>query len=73
MEIRLMIQTCKRILLTIAQPFSNHTVWNVSRIDPDGNLYIGMGDGGSANDLNANAQNINVLIGEKAADYARCF
>lgn len=51
------------ILLTISQPFSNHNGGMVE-FGPDGNLYIGMGDGGSGNDPNANAQNINVLLGK---------
>lgn len=51
------------ILMTIAQPFSNH---NGGMIDfgPDGNLYIGMGDGGSANDPGNRAQNINDFHGK---------
>ncbi|HQU83808.1 MAG TPA: PQQ-dependent sugar dehydrogenase [Pyrinomonadaceae bacterium] len=53
----------ERVILTITQPFSNH---NGGMIDfgPDGNLYIGMGDGGSANDPGARAQNINELLGK---------
>jgi glucose/arabinose dehydrogenase len=49
--------------LTIAQPFSNHNGGCI-RFGPDGYLYIGMGDGGSANDPSCNAQNNNVLLGK---------
>lgn len=51
------------IIMTIPQPFSNH---NGGMIDfgPDGHLYIGMGDGGSANDPGARSQNINDLLGK---------
>ncbi|TWT45739.1 Quinoprotein glucose dehydrogenase B precursor [Phycisphaerae bacterium RAS1] len=50
-------------VLTIAQPFTNHNGGWVA-FGPDGYLYIGMGDGGSANDPNGNGQNINVLLGK---------
>jgi glucose/arabinose dehydrogenase len=47
----------------IAQPFSNHNGGNVD-FGPDGMLYIGMGDGGSANDPGNRAQNPNELLGK---------
>lgn len=50
-------------LLTISQPFDNHKGGCV-RFGPDGMLYIGMGDGGSGNDPNNNAQNPNSLLGK---------
>ena len=50
-------------LLTIAQPFSNHNGGNI-KFGPDGYLYIGMGDGGSAGDPNNYAQNPQSLLGK---------
>ncbi len=44
------------ILMTILQPFSNHN-GGCLRFGPDGYLYIGMGDGGSAGDPGNRAQN----------------
>lgn len=56
----------ERILLTIAQPFSNHNGGMIEFRNDNGtnNLYIGMGDGGSGNDPNNRAQNINDLLGK---------
>lgn len=51
------------ILLTIAQPFSNHNGGSL-KFGPDGYLYIGMGDGGSGGDPGNRAQNINELLGK---------
>ena len=51
-------------LLTIAQPFSNHNGGCI-QFGPDGMLYIGTGDGGSANDPGNRAQDItNQLLGK---------
>jgi glucose/arabinose dehydrogenase len=50
-------------ILSIAQPFSNHNAGTL-RFGPDGYLYIGMGDGGSANDPGNRAQSPTVLLGK---------
>ncbi|MFN0118928.1 MAG: PQQ-dependent sugar dehydrogenase [Blastocatellia bacterium] len=55
--------TAETILLTIPQPFANHN-GGMIEFGPDGYLYIGMGDGGSANDPGNRAQNINDLLGK---------
>lgn len=51
------------ILLTIAQPFSNHNGGTL-KFGPDGYLYIGMGDGGNGGDPGNRAQNIDELLGK---------
>ena len=53
----------KRLLLEIDQPYANHNGGQV-RIGPDGNLYIGMGDGGSGGDPERRALNVGVLLGK---------
>ena len=53
----------RRVLLTIEQPFPNHNGGNVT-IGPDGMLYIGMGDGGAADDPQRHALNVSSLLGK---------
>ncbi len=53
----------EQVLLTIAQPFSNHNGGTI-RFGPDGYLYIGMGDGGSGNDPGNRAQDVQTLLGK---------
>lgn len=51
------------VLLTISKPFDNHNGGKLN-FGPDGNLYFGVGDGGSGNDPNSNAQNGMSLLGK---------
>jgi glucose/arabinose dehydrogenase len=50
-------------ILTLAQPFQNHNGGTIS-FGPDGYLYIGLGDGGSAGDPSDRAQNLTNLLGK---------
>src|SRR3954465_7778444 len=47
----------------IAQPFSNHNGGNLV-FGPDGDLYVGVGDGGSGDDPEHRAQNLAELLGK---------
>ena len=55
-------QNSEQIVLQQPQPFSNHNGGNIL-FGPDGYLYIGMGDGGSAGDPQDQAQNTRTLHG----------
>jgi glucose/arabinose dehydrogenase len=54
----------EEIVITINQPFSNHNGGDIHFNPLDGYLYIGTGDGGSANDPACRAQNLNNLLGK---------
>jgi glucose/arabinose dehydrogenase len=53
----------RREVLFVEQPFSNHNGGNLV-FGPDGFLYIGLGDGGSAGDPQGNGQSLSTLLGK---------
>jgi glucose/arabinose dehydrogenase len=55
--------TSEREILSLAQPYRNHNGGEIS-FGPDGYLYIGLGDGGSAGDPQGNGQSTQTLLGK---------
>jgi len=53
----------EEVLLEIGQPFSNHNGGMIG-FGPDDKLYVGVGDGGSANDPQRHAQRLDDLLGK---------
>ena len=53
----------EELIIEIKQPYPNHNGGCI-RFEPDGMLYIGMGDGGYANDPQGNGQNLGVRLGK---------
>ena len=53
----------RRDVLVVPQPFANHNGGEVT-FGPDGDLYVGLGDGGSEGDPQDNGQSLATLLGK---------
>lgn len=51
-------------IIRIAHPVYTNHFGGLLAFGPDGNLYLGTGDGGSGGDPNGNAQNLGSLLGK---------
>jgi glucose/arabinose dehydrogenase len=57
------VASSRRQLLFVDQPYENHNGGDLV-FGPDGDLYIGLGDGGSAGDPQGNGQSLGTLLGK---------
>lgn len=57
------VEDSRRNLIEVAQPFSNHNGGHIE-FGPDGLLYLGLGDGGAADDPEGAAQDPTTLLGK---------
>jgi glucose/arabinose dehydrogenase len=51
------------LMLQVSQPHANHNGGSMA-FGPDGRLYVGLGDGGSAGDPQGNGQRLDTLLGK---------
>ena len=56
-------ESSPRLLFAVDQPYPNHNGGNIA-IGPDGNLWLGLGDGGAANDPEDRAQDPDTPLGK---------
>ena len=57
------VSSSERTILFVQQPYPNHNGGQIA-FGPDGDLYIGLGDGGSEGDPHGNGQNLDTLLGK---------